>query len=177
MNKYEVPSIFLSLLRTSRDGITIEVDYPTFSIEIQCFYHFSDSNWNFGQTRGENFVFPTRLAKMSSFHQKNGKNIEFQWKKLENQLRLLSHLGSTYRLRHILGTKYQSFLARITQQNTNTESQGPGFVALTDAENDKCVLDEECWKMFLFQKNNRNFYLISSLKSSWQPNSFAKEPI
>ena len=44
------------------------------------------------------------------FIRKMGKNIEFQWKKMENQLRWLFHMWITYKVRNILQSKYHTIV-------------------------------------------------------------------
>ena len=53
---------------------TISVIFQAFSILIRFFPHFSDSNWKCGHTRGENYVFPTRVAMFPVFIRKMEKH-------------------------------------------------------------------------------------------------------
>ena len=50
------------------------------------------------------------------FIRKMGKNIEFQWKKMENQLRWLFHMWITYKVRNILQSKYHFVLSTFIQR-------------------------------------------------------------
>lgn len=49
-------------------------DFPGIFHFNSMFFHFSDSNWKCGHTRGENYVFPTRVAMFPVFIRKMEKH-------------------------------------------------------------------------------------------------------
>ena len=107
VKKYQYCSIFLPLLRNPHMEYPSQLLFHLFSISIHCFCTFFWFKLEFWpKFVGKTSFFPLILAKMSSFHQKNGKNNEFQWKKMEYQLRWIFHMGITYKGRNILQYKY-----------------------------------------------------------------------
>ena len=87
---------------------TISVIFQAFSISIRCFSNFWIQTGNVATLVGKT-TFSPLVWPCFQFSSKKLKNIEFQWKKLENQLRLLFYLVVTRILKNIQGNKYHNF--------------------------------------------------------------------
>ena len=72
--KHTFSCIFFRICVKYSSELTISVIFQAFSILIRFFPYFSDSNWKCGHTRGENYVFPTRVAMFPVFIRKMEKH-------------------------------------------------------------------------------------------------------